>query len=191
MEFKVGNQNVEYISVFRYLGVHVNERLDYSCTADTLSKAGGRALGSVFSKIQNYREVGYKTYSKLYHSCVVSVIDYCSGIWGFKQFDKIDMVQNMGYGVSNSLIKLIWYKIEQLGILWELLILAFTGNMGWITSTHRHLVNMLTAFTGNMGWITSTHRHLVNMLTLVLLNPDKPCLCKQCNLDQLASSEAN
>ena len=65
-EFKVGNQNVEYTSVYRYLGVHINDYLDFSGTADTLSKAGGRALGSVISKIQNYRDVGYKTYNRLY-----------------------------------------------------------------------------------------------------------------------------
>ena len=46
----------------------------------------------------------------------------------------------LGYGVSNSLIKLIWYKIEQLVHRFTPI---FKGDMGWITSTHRRWVNML------------------------------------------------
>ena len=45
-EFKIGNQKVQYASVYRYLGVHMNEHLDFVNTADTLSKAGARALGA-------------------------------------------------------------------------------------------------------------------------------------------------
>ena len=147
-EFKVGNQNVEYTSVYRYLGVHINEYLDFSGTEDTLSKAGGRALGSVISKIQNYRDVDYKTYSKLYYSCVVPVIDYCSGIWGFKQFDKIDMVQN----------RAIRYFM---GVHRFTPILAFTGDMGWITSTHRRWVNMIRLWNRLVSMDTSMLTRIV------------------------------
>ena len=56
--------------------------------------SGGRALSAVISKIQSHKDVGFKTYSKLFSSCVVSVLDYCSGVWGFKQFDKTDMIQD-------------------------------------------------------------------------------------------------
>ena len=38
--------------------------------------------------------MGFKTYSQLYNSCVVPVLHCCSGAWGFKSFDKIDMIQN-------------------------------------------------------------------------------------------------
>ena len=44
--------------------------------------------------MQSYKEVGYKTYSKLYHSCAVPVLDCCSGVWGLKSFDIIDLIQN-------------------------------------------------------------------------------------------------
>ena len=39
-----------YVYRYVYLGIHVNEYLDFSGTADTLSKAGGRALCLVISK---------------------------------------------------------------------------------------------------------------------------------------------
>ena len=66
----------------------------------------------------------------MFHSCVVSVVDYCSGIWGLKQFDKIDMIQN----------RAIRYFM---GVHRFTLILAITCDMDWITSVHRRRVNML------------------------------------------------
>ncbi len=44
-----------------------------------------RALGSVISKFKYFRNVGFKTYSKLYHLGVIPILDYCSGVWGFKK----------------------------------------------------------------------------------------------------------
>ena len=40
------------------------------------------------------KDVGFETYTKLYYSCVVPVADYCSGVWGFRDFNKGDMIQN-------------------------------------------------------------------------------------------------
>ena len=82
-ELKIGSKTIEYTSLYRYLEVHINKNLDSTTTAGTFSKAGGRALGAVVSKIQSHKDVGYKTYSKLFSSCVVPVLDYCSGVWGF------------------------------------------------------------------------------------------------------------
>ena len=52
-EFKVENQTVDYAWVYSYLGVHLNEHMESTIVADSLSKAGGRALGAVISKIQS------------------------------------------------------------------------------------------------------------------------------------------
>ena len=81
---QVGNQTVDYVSAYRYLGVHLNEHMDSTIIAETLSKAEWRALGAVISKIQWYKDVEFKTYSQLYNSCVVPVLDCCSGVWGLK-----------------------------------------------------------------------------------------------------------
>ena len=48
------------MSVYRYLGVHINEHMYSSIIAETLSKAGGRALCAVISKIHSYKDVGLK-----------------------------------------------------------------------------------------------------------------------------------
>ena len=129
-DFKVGNETIDYASVYRYLGVHLNEHMDFKIIAETLAKAGGRALGAVISKIQSYKDVGFNTYSNLYNSCVVPVLDYCSGVWGFKGFGKIDMIQN----------RAIRYFM---GVHRFTPILAITGDMGWVVSTNRRWANVL------------------------------------------------
>ena len=127
---QVGNQTVDYVSVYRYLGVHLNEHMDSTITAETLSKAGWRALRAVISKIQSYKDVEFKTYSQLYNSCVVPVLDCCSGVWGFKSFDIIDMIQN-------------WAIRYFMGVHRFTPILANTGDMGWVVSTSRRWANFL------------------------------------------------
>ena len=79
--FHIGDQPVEYATVYRYLGIHMQENLDFCETAEVLSQARGRALGAMISKIHSYKDIGYNTYSKLFNSCVAPVINYCSGVW--------------------------------------------------------------------------------------------------------------
>ena len=68
--------------------MHLNEHMGFKIIAETMAKAGGRALGAVISKIQSYKCVGFNTYN-LYNSCVVPVLDYCSGVWVSKRLIKL------------------------------------------------------------------------------------------------------
>ena len=99
-------------------------------TVETLFNSGGRALGSMISKIHSFKDVGFETYTKLYYSCVVPVTDYCSGVLGFRDFKKGDMIQN----------RAIRYFIE---VHRFTPILAISGDMGWPVSLHRRWLNML------------------------------------------------
>ncbi len=58
-----------------------------------LAGAGGRALGSIISKFKSLKNMGFETYTKLYHSGVIPVMDYSSGIWGFKNYSECEEVQ--------------------------------------------------------------------------------------------------
>ena len=84
----------------------------------------------MISKIHNFKDVGFETYTKLYYSCVVPVTDYCSGVWGFSDFIKGDMVQNRAIR-------------DFLGVHRFTPILAISGDMGWPISLHRRWINML------------------------------------------------
>ncbi len=83
--FQLIEHEVKNVDKYKYLGVYVDKYLNYQTIANTLSGTAGRTLGSVISKFKSFRNVGFKTYSKLYHSGVVPILDYCSGVWGFKK----------------------------------------------------------------------------------------------------------
>ena len=128
-DFILGTSQLNMQPFTAILGIHMQENLDFCETAEVLSQAGGRALGAMISKIHSYKDIGYNTYSKLFNSCVAPVIDYCSGVWGFKQFNKIDTVQN----------RAIRYF---LGVHRFTPLLVINGEMGWTMSIHRRLANM-------------------------------------------------
>ena len=52
----------------------------------------GRARGSLISNIKSLRNI--RTFTELYHSCVVPVNDYCAGIWGAGRLPASENVQN-------------------------------------------------------------------------------------------------
>ena len=81
--FKMGNLSLEIVEEYRYLGIVINEHLKFEHTSTILSEAAGRALGGVISKFKMFKNVGFRTFSKLYHSSVTSVMDYASGVWGW------------------------------------------------------------------------------------------------------------
>ena len=112
--------------------------MDFNSTTETLFNSGGRTLGSMISKIHNFKDVGFETYTKLYYSCVVPVTDYCSGVWGFRDFHKGDMVQN----------RAIRYF---LGLHRFTPILAINGDMCWPLTLHRRWTNMLRLWNRLVG----------------------------------------
>ena len=50
--FKYGDIDVKYTNVYKYLGVFFDEFNDFEFNAEQLSKAGGRALGGIISKLK-------------------------------------------------------------------------------------------------------------------------------------------
>ena len=82
------------------MGIVLDEFLDFDMTVNTLSRSGGKALGSIYSKFKLNNGFGFNTYTKLF---VVPILDYCSGV----------------YGDTISSRKLILFKIGQLDSFWR------------------------------------------------------------------------
>ena len=78
---------VEYCKDYKYLGLTINEFLDYKITTEKLSDAAGRALGQIFSKTIKHGGLPYITYTTIIDSCVNSIAHYASEIWGFKCYE--------------------------------------------------------------------------------------------------------
>ena len=56
---------------------------------NALAEGASRALGKVLAKYYKNKGLGYKTYTKLYESCVYPIMDYCASVWGHAKMIKL------------------------------------------------------------------------------------------------------
>ncbi len=80
------------------------------------SQTATRALGGIIGKTNILRNLGYSTFSKLYQTYICQILEYVSGMWGYKRFLKNEFFHN----------RAIWFS---LGLHKYAHVLAF--NMGW------------------------------------------------------------
>lgn len=124
------NEQIEIVNTYKYLGIYLDEHLDFNKTGDILAGAAGRALGSIISKFKTFRNVGFKTYEKLYYNGVVPILDYCSGVWGYGKLECSSKIQHRA---------LRYY----LGVHQKTPILALEGDTGWLSCTVRRHIEMI------------------------------------------------
>ncbi len=92
--FFLGECSLSVVNQYKYLGVILTEFVNFNVIADILSGAANRALGAIISKYKHINGQGYYTYTTLYNSGVCPILDYCSEVWGFKQFKQIEAIQH-------------------------------------------------------------------------------------------------
>lgn len=112
---------MKIIEQYKYLGVTFNSKGNFTLNANTLGKAAGRAFGTIISKIHILNDFGFKTYAKLYYSCVVPILDYALGVWGYRKYLASDNIQNRAMRYF-------------LGVHHFAPFLAIYGDIGWIPS---------------------------------------------------------
>ena len=128
--YRYNGDVIEAVSQYKYLGIVLDEHLDYNTTACVLADSAGRALGSIYNKFKLNKGFGYNTYSKMYESGVIPILDYCSGVWGYNKLDRIDTVQNRAIRLYLGVHKFAPNK-------------AINADMGWTSSRTRRHINML------------------------------------------------
>ena len=92
--FTCCSKPVECTDRYKYLGLALNEFLDYSITAKYAAQSASRALGLLISKFKMLGCMPFHVYSRLYDAMVWSVIDYGSPIWGTREYTCINAIQN-------------------------------------------------------------------------------------------------
>ena len=127
---KCGKINLDIVSFYKYLGVIFTEHLNYEKNATILSKAGGRALGSITAKYKAQGFMGYSTFTKLYEACITPILDYSASIWGFSRYNCLEAIQNRAVHVYLGV-----HKFAPL--------LALEGDMGWMSCEHRQQLSIL------------------------------------------------
>ena len=128
-QFKYKSQTINVVQSYKYLGIIFEEYMDFKVTSDVLANSAGRALGAIFSKYKDNNGFGYDTFTKLFNSGVIPILDYGSGVWGFGEHDRVNTIQNRA-------IRLF------LGVHRFAPNCAINGDMGWLPSRIRRFVNM-------------------------------------------------
>ena len=126
-KFHLDTIQLSIVNQYKYLGIILNEFLDYDVTAQVLSDAASRALGSIINKYKSINGLGYYTYTRLFQSGVCPILDYGSEIWGYKSYNKVDAIQNKAIRIY-------------LGVHRFAPIAAISGDMGWTNSNVRRKV---------------------------------------------------
>ena len=126
----LGGTKLNYVTDYKYLGVVLNEHLDFTETAKILAEAAGRALGSVCNKFNFMKNMNIKTYNKMINAYVKPVMHYSACVWGFKDFSK-----------SNQVL----HKAARfyLGVHKFTPVIAMFGELEWLPSVNERWIDML------------------------------------------------
>ena len=129
--FKIGDNILETVDQYKYLGVIFHEKNNFSINCETLSKAAGRALGGIINKIHSFKTFSFGAFEKLYNSCVVPILDYGASVWGFKTYQSADNVD----------LRALRYFLGVHRFAPNLL--ALYGDAGWTPSVYRRWLCIL------------------------------------------------
>lgn len=122
--FSCGDIHLDYTHQYKYLGLILNEHLDFNITAKAVAQSASRALGLLIAKFKAYGGFPFGTFTRLYDSTVYSVISYGASIWGIREYSCINAVQHracrffLGVGKFTPNV-------------------AVDGDMGWLPSEVR------------------------------------------------------
>lgn len=130
VNFKYGHCELETVRQYKYLGVVLDEYMTFDKCANVLGSSAGRALGGVIAKFREMKNVGGKTFTKMFEAAVVPVCDYASGVWGFKDFSCMNNVQNRSIRYFLGV-----HRFAPNG--------AIQGDMGWMPSKYRRFCNIM------------------------------------------------
>ena len=63
-QLTIGNDIIEYVNVYKYLGVYFNEYMGFEEHCKLLAEAGIRALGSVIGKFKSTEYIQHMKYTQ-------------------------------------------------------------------------------------------------------------------------------
>ena len=64
--FKYARNIIERVSSHKYLGIYLDEHLDFSNCSEILAESASRALGGIISKFNMLKDCGYKTHTNFF-----------------------------------------------------------------------------------------------------------------------------
>ena len=123
IEFQCGDDVIETVNQYKYLGVIISEHLDFSLMSKVVSQSASRALGLLIAKDKAFGGMPFQCFQKCYESLVQSVLNYSSELWGTRSYSWVNAVQNRACRYYLGLGR---YAPNQ----------AINGDMGWKCPEH-------------------------------------------------------
>ena len=93
VKFNCCSANVEIVDKYVYLGLTIQEHMDWNIMAKVVAQSANRALGLLIAKSKALGGMPYNISTKLFDSMVWSVISYGAAVWGTRKYSCIDAVQ--------------------------------------------------------------------------------------------------
>ena len=96
-DFHIGDNTIEIVTKYNYLGLVITAFLDYNVMAKAVAMSASRTLGLLIAKCKLNGGFIFNTYTILYDSLLWSIISYGAAIWGTKEYSCINAVQHRFY----------------------------------------------------------------------------------------------
>jgi hypothetical protein len=74
VKHELAKNKLLFVDKYKYLGVILDEFLEFKINEEILAGSGSRALGVIIAKYKKLENMGYKTYTKCYKSSVCPVL---------------------------------------------------------------------------------------------------------------------
>ena len=94
VNFHCGDGAISVVNKYTYLGILLDEFLDYNVTAKVVAQSASRALSLLVAKTKCLGGLPFQVFTKLYDSVVWPVIAYGAAVLGDRSFSCINAVQN-------------------------------------------------------------------------------------------------
>ena len=92
VQFTCGNLHLNIVSQYKYLGLTLNQYLDWDMTVKVLANSAHRALGVIIAKHKRFGGMPFKAFTAAYDSMVRPILEYGTEIWGHKDYKCINNV---------------------------------------------------------------------------------------------------
>ena len=84
--FKFGQRKINFCQSYKYLGLTINQFLDFGKMSNSFSDPADRALSAVIGKMIKNKGFPYNVFEMLYNCCVTTITDYAHEVIGFHQY---------------------------------------------------------------------------------------------------------
>ena len=81
VQFHTGENFIEYAVSYKYLGIVLDEFLNFENTANVIALSASRALGAIIGKFRDIENMGFETFTQLFERCVTPIMEYGSSCW--------------------------------------------------------------------------------------------------------------